>query len=345
MSSAPPRPPRVVTLGGGHGQSAVLAALCELTCEITAVVSVADDGGCSGQLREELGMPPPGDLRRCLTTLARNRKMASRFEVRLAEHGAEGRSAGNLALSEAYHEFGSLQKAVDWAADLLQCRGRVVPAAETEGVLMVYDMIAGEVAGETNVEARASSPMVAVVHGPEHTNPAAAEAILAADLILIGPGSFVTSTLATLTTAQVAEAVAAAPGRRVMLHNLGPEGDQLSGSTLEDYVRLLADHLVIASGGETADFTVLQHGADFTEQETASGTLVLSAPLAHPGRDRVHAPELVAQALTHWFGLVPRVARSIPAPPGPQTVRTFEDRVVRAKQRIRGRPPGELDDD
>src|SRR5690606_13894478 len=93
---------RVVTLGGGHGQAALLTALTELRCEITAFVNVADDGGCSGKLRRELGMPPPGDIRRCLTALARDRRLAERFEVRLK---GDDRSAGNLALSEAYAEL------------------------------------------------------------------------------------------------------------------------------------------------------------------------------------------------------------------------------------------------
>src|SRR5690606_41624808 len=94
-------PPGVVVLGGGHGQAVVLTALRQLHCEITAVISVADDGGCSGKLRQELGMPPPGDVRRCLSALAKTPELARSFELRLEKPGYEGRSAGNLQLAAA----------------------------------------------------------------------------------------------------------------------------------------------------------------------------------------------------------------------------------------------------
>lgn len=337
--------PRVVTLGGGHGQAALLAALCRVECEITAIVSVADDGGCSGRLRAELGMPPPGDVRRCLTTLARNRRLAERFEVRLlAEDELEGeatvqRSAGNLALSEAYHTFGSLQAAVDWAAELLECRGRVVPVAEVPGVLAVYDMVAGALQGETNVEARAVSPVVTMVHGPEQANPAAMEAIEAADYIFMGPGSFITSTLATLTTAEVADAIVQARATRVMMHNLESEGDQTERFTILDYVRLLRDHLVIRSGEQNFDFAVLRHQPlaegqpRFERSLLGDGTMDLTAPLAVPGRHQ-HDPDLVADALAHHFGFVVRDALSVAQPSRPEVVRTFEQSVARARRRL-----------
>ncbi|MGE3669721.1 MAG: 2-phospho-L-lactate transferase CofD family protein, partial [Polyangiaceae bacterium] len=197
--------PHVVTLGGGHGQAVVLQALRRLECEITAVISVADDGGCSGKLRQELGMPPPGDLRRCLSALAKSPELARRFELRLEEPGFEGRSAGNLALAGVFRETGSLQQAVDWAAERLACVGRVVPVSESPGVLVVYDAELGRVEGESNVERRDAVPMVAAVHGALRANPLAIEAIARADLLLMGPGSFYTSTLGAITTGEVAQ--------------------------------------------------------------------------------------------------------------------------------------------
>jgi len=336
--------PRVVTLGGGHGQAALLAALCRVECDITAIVSVADDGGCSGRLRDELGMPPPGDVRRCLTTLARNRRLAQRFEVRLMaedeldEEPPVRRSAGNLALSEAYHAFGSLQAAVDWAAELLQCRGRVVPVAEVPGVLAVYDMVAGALQGETTVEEKASSPVVTVVHGPEQANPAAMEAIAAADYIFMGPGSFITSTLATLTTAEVADAIVQSRATRVMMHNLESEGDQTNRFGILDYIRLLRDHLVIRSGEQDFDFAVLRHvraspgEPHFRSSLLGDGTIDLTAPLAMPG-GREHDPDLVADALAHHFEFMPHGALSVVAP-NLAVEETFEESVARAKRRL-----------
>ncbi|MEM1032790.1 MAG: 2-phospho-L-lactate transferase CofD family protein [Myxococcota bacterium] len=345
-SSGAVRPPRVVTLGGGHGQAALLAALCRVDCDITAIVSVADDGGCSGRLRKELGMPPPGDVRRCLTTLARNRRLAERFEVRLmsasdvASDAAPDvtRSAGNLALADAYHTFGSLQAAVDWAGELLQCRGRVVPVAEVPGVLAVYDMVAGALQGETTVASRAQAPVVTVVHGPEQANPAAVEAIGTADFVFMGPGSFITSTLATLTTAEVAEAIVETDATRIMMHNVASEGDQTERFTLLDYVRLLRDHLVIRSGEEDFDFAVLRHPGPeepprFARRTLGDGTVELVAPLCRAAENR-HDTELVAAALGHHLGFRPRPPGSLVPPPTTDGDASFEASLARAQRRL-----------
>lgn len=327
--------PRVVTIGGGHGQAALLASLRLLECDVTAIVSVADDGGCSGQLRKEVGMPPPGDLRRCLTTLARDAALAERFELRLLGPGEEGRSAGNLALSEAFREFGSLQKAVDWAAGLLQCRGRVVPVAETPGELVVYDRRDGRVEGESEIERASSFPMVVMVHGPTQTNPVAVEFIRRADFILLGPGSFFTSVLATITTADFAEALIEARARKVLIANLVPEGGQTAGFTVDDYVRMLRDHLTIASVGGFAKLAVIEHvpGSD-SKRTLADGTPCMGAHVAGPGGE-VHDSALLASAISRHLGLQQRVEGSVrPAPSGAGTA-AFEERLDAARKLLR----------
>ncbi|MEQ9319550.1 MAG: 2-phospho-L-lactate transferase CofD family protein, partial [Polyangiaceae bacterium] len=187
---------RAVTVGGGHGQAAMLEALLELDCDVTAVVSVADDGGCSGRLRRVSGMPPPGDLRRCLSTLAADRELAARFETRLEGADELRRSVGNLILYEAYLDLGSLSAAVRWAQGCLACRGRVLPVADVAGTLTGYDRGRGVIAGESTIERVGDHPMVASVHGPQRCVPEALEAIREADVVVLGPGSFVTSTLA-----------------------------------------------------------------------------------------------------------------------------------------------------
>lgn len=327
---------RVVTIGGGHGQAALLAALLRLECEITAVVSIADDGGCSGKLRREFGMAPPGDMRRCLSTLAADRVLAECFESRLVEPGLEGRSAGNLVLAEAYRTLGGLQAAIDWAADLLGCRGRVVPAAEGPGVLTVYDQVTGRVDGETAVAQRSRTPLVVTVEGPWQANPAAIAAIEDADWILIGPGSFVTSILATLGTADLASALPRARGRCVLLANLVAEGDQLRDFGVADYVRLLDDHIVIHSQGHRIPIAVLVnqergHGRD----QLTGGTTLLASPLAAPGT-HTHDPHLVATALTEHLGLRPRQDGETGAPPDrrPRADTIFAESLARARAHL-----------
>jgi uncharacterized cofD-like protein len=334
----------------------LLAGLAKLDCDITAIASVADDGGCSGQLRNQFGMPPPGDLRRCLTTLARDRALAERFELRLADKNGEPRSAGNLALLEAFEAHdGSLQAAVDWAATLLQCRGRVLAAAERPGRLAIYDRAAGVVEGETHIAEVGAFPMVVSVHGPETANPLALEAVLAADLVFLGPGSFITSTLAAVMTGNLGEALAATRARLVLVHNLVPEPGQTSGYGLDDYVRLLRDHLCIASGVRDVPLAVLRHGVEagpgpaFAGSPDEDGSRVPSAPRSplageetSPADHRVHVapmadplepwrhdPERVAAALVRTFGLE-WASSEDDQPPASAPARAFNEHLQRA---------------
>ncbi|MCA9619529.1 MAG: YvcK family protein [Myxococcales bacterium] len=328
----------IVTIGGGHGQAAMLRALAWLGGQVSAIVSIADDGGCSGLLRERWDMPPPGDLRRCLTTLAQDRFLAARFEERF-EEGDEDvlRSAGNLVLFEAYVELGSLGAAVSWAAELLRCTGKVLPVAEEPGRLAVYDRQRGVVEGETTIERQAARPVVVGVHGPEHASEAAKQAVREADLILIGPGSFITSTLAALMTGDLAAEVAEASGRRVFVRNLVPEPGQMAEAGDEDYLRLLHDHLLIASGHDAVAVDVLADGERHEQQVIGDHRLYLSPLTAGEGR---HEPKRVAEALAEHFGAPLRPLPSV-LPPDPDAVEVFDAYLARARERVRlGRPRG-----
>ena len=345
--------PKVVTVGGGHGQASLLAALRRLRCDVTAVVSVADDGGCSGRLTKRFGMPPPGDLRRCLSTIACDRELAARFEQRLnITEDEQARCAGNLALLEAYLRLGSLQQAADWAAAVLRCWGRVVPVAERAGRLAVYDLGEGTLHGETTVAERGDRVMAVAVHGIEQSNPAAHRAIAEADVLLLGPGSFVTSTLAALTTGQIARHVVASGAYKVLVHNMVPEPGQLTHFQLPDYVRLLRDHLGIHSQRDSQDaparddvpdadsmqLTVLCHTSD-TPQPTnfqlltggvrlvaslPDGTTVAQASLAAAANPEQHDLNKLAAALSGLLMLDPCEREPSPSRPGSGAV-VFDD--------------------
>lgn len=329
---------RVVTLGGGHGQAALLKALVKLDCHLTAVVSVADDGGCSGKLREELGMPPPGDIRRCLVSLARLETLASGFEERLHGDHEEGRCVGNLVLAEMNQDLGSLQRAVDWAGALLGCVGRVVPVADVPGTLNVYDLVHGALAGEAAIERLSAQTMVATVHGPEHASPEAIDAIARADLIFFGPGSFVGSTLAVLTTGDVASAIACASGRRVLIRNLPPNGEDVprSGVSFEDHERILRDHLVIGSGGESVTFDVLRHAADgLVRMRRPDGSFECAAPMTDATGD-AHDPARLADAIALHFDL-PRRAEEDVVPASVEAQSIFNRYLASARARLADR--------
>ena len=323
--------PCVVTLGGGHGQAALLGALSALDVSITAVVGVADDGGCSGKLRAELGMPPPGDLRRCLTSLATDVELARRFEERLSGDEA-GRCVGNLVIAEMFRELGKLSLAAAWAARELACLGRVVPAAETPGTLRVYDLEWGPISGESAIETRSHSPLVANVEGPETSSEDARQAIEQADFVFLGPGSFIGSTLAALTTADIAAQVARAGGQRILIKNLGGEASSSIG--IEDHARVLADHMLIKSGGESASLDVLHHSPGGLGATTIDGSTHYAAPLANES-ELMHDIERLRSALTHHFGFRRRAAPAL-------EVSSVEarSRIEAVLERARKRLPG-----
>ena len=285
----------------------MLRALLQLDCDITAVVSIADDGGCSGLLRTECDMPPPGDLRRCLSTLASDRALAARFEERIEDGGAR-RSVGNLVLYDAYVETGSLVAAARRAEAILRCRGRVLPAAERSGRLTIYDRGCGVIQGETAVEREGRDPVVVGVHGPEECVAAAYDALRQADLILIGPGSFVTSTLAAVMTGDLAGAIVASDGERVMVQNLVDEATREPLSRGEEHVRLLRDHLCIGSGNDRFSLSLLAHGRHHDRRMLDPATTRLVSPLADPSNRSQHEDGRVADALAFHFGLERREA-------------------------------------
>jgi uncharacterized cofD-like protein len=334
-------PLRVVTLGGGHGQSTLLRALARLACDISAIVSIADDGGCSGKLREEVGMAPPGDLRRCLTSLAGDQLLAARFEERLSGGTEEGRSVGNLALAQAFVELGSLQAAVDWAARLLECRGRILPAAESAGTLAIVDLGGGFVTGETNVERTTGSPLVANVVGVDHANPEAMRAVERADVVFIGPGSFFGSTLAAVTTGDLAGAVVRSGARVVFVANVALEEAAVPHDAEAE--RVLRDHLIIKSGGELVTMDVLRHGEEERIATRADGSVEITARLAQPG-SRVHDRDLLASALARYVlteeGAPATMRPSSMRPPADQSAARgeLERRVFEARARLAAAP-------
>jgi uncharacterized cofD-like protein len=313
----------------------MLRALLRLDCEVTAIVSIADDGGCSGLLRSECGMPPPGDLRRCLSTLAADRGLAARFEQRIVDGGVR-RSVGNLVLYDAYVASGSLSAAIRYWESILRCRGRVLPVADRSGRLTIYDRGLGVIEGETAVEDRGRDPVVVGVHGPERCVPAAAEALAEADLVLIGPGSFVTSTLAAVMTGDLAGALVAARGERVLIQNLVEEGTREPFSRGDEHLRLLRDHLCIGSGNDRFSLSTLAHGPHRRRWVDDSSTWRHVSPLADPSEPSQHEVGRVVAALAFHFGLRPLVpdARSHADVPNLEARHELESRLERARRRL-----------
>lgn len=259
--SAPGTGPSVVAVGGGHGLAASLRAARTYAGSITAVVSVADDGGSSGRLRAERPeLPAPGDVRRCLTALAAPDSALGRSLEHRFPNGPgplAGHALGNLLLVALTDELGSFGAAVDEVAWLVGAVGRVLPA--TVGPVSLEAVADGQtVGGQVAVQNTSGIRHLRLVPPDPESPPEVAEAIEAADQVILGPGSLFTSVLAAATTPAVLDALLRTSAQRVLVSNLRPQVPETEGFELEDYLLVLADHgvpvdAVVCDAGQCPD--------------------------------------------------------------------------------------------
>jgi uncharacterized cofD-like protein len=316
---APPVPgvPRVVALGGGHGLAAALAAWRRLTPQLTAVVTVADDGGSSGRIRRELPVLPPGDLRMALAALAseneRTQAMAQLLQHRFGGTGVlAGHPVGNLVLTGlAEMHGGDTVRALDDLCQLLGARGRVLPMADVplDLVAQVESLdpddparvrrIRGQVA-IAGTAGRVRDIVVSPADPP--VSPAVLDAIATADVVSLGPGSWYTSVLPHLLVPRLRTALEATDARIVVVLNLEPQPGETDGFSPEEHLTVLRAHMggvalhtVIAD----ADSVVDRHGLLSAVHE--SGAELVLAPVAIDGAPR-HDPARLAQALATVVG-------------------------------------------
>lgn len=291
-----PDGPRVVAVGGGHGLAATLRAVRGFASSVTAVVAVADDGGSSGRLRRQLGIVPPGDLRRCLVALAgvqgEGPVLARAFEYRFDGEELDGHALGNLVIAGLVAATGDLQAALDSAGRLLGAVGRVV-AATGEPVVLKATSDGGEIHGQSAVTRTAHIRRVSLVPADPPASPEAVSALEQADLVVIGPGSLFTSVLAALAVPGLAEAVRGSPGRRVYVANLRPQPAETAGFDVGAHVEALAAH------GVEVDVVVADTGAIAMGQV---GTPVVEAALARSDGVPGHDPQRLAAVLEGLIG-------------------------------------------
>lgn len=242
------RSPRVVAIGGGTGLSTMLRGLKNETERLTAIVTVADNGGGSGVLRQELGMLPPGDVRNCLQALANTEPtMEALLSYRFTEGNLKGQSFGNLFLAALNGMCGSFDKAVAKMSEVLAITGRVLPVTN-ENVQILADFDDGvTITGESEIadyKKQRDSRILRVYMLPEKPPalPECLEAIEKADLILLGPGSLYTSVIPNLLIDGIAEAIHASGAVKVYVMNLMTQDGETEGYTAEDHIRALFDH-------------------------------------------------------------------------------------------------------
>lgn len=265
MSSDPPSgDPKVVVIGGGTGIYAVLTGLQQYTANITAIVSMADNGGSSGRLRDEFGYLPPGDVRRCLVALAsRDDSLLLRdlFEYRFARGlGLNGHTFGNLLITALTDILGSTDRAIDEAGRLLRITGRVLPVTLDATTLCARLVDGHEICGETDIDVRKvhhGVPILDVYLQPQaEANSLALEAISDADLVVLGPGDLYTSVIPNLLVGGVAETIRASPAKRVYVCNVMTKHGETDGFPASHFIREMNRYL---GGNHVLDCAVLNY--------------------------------------------------------------------------------------
>lgn len=288
-----PEGPAVVAVGGGHGQAAALEAIQTYAGRVTALVSVADDGGSSGRLTP-LGIPPPGDVRRCLLALTPDPSLWSElFAHRFEGADVKEHSLGNLILAALTDLYGDFSSAVATAGRMLGAIGEVVPVAEQPVTLSA--VVDGRTVQGQAAIARSRGHVSDLAIEPSDTAATrhALEAVAAADQIVLGPGSLYTSVISALKVQMLADSVMNSKARRVFVMNLVTQDGETLGMAGEDHLDALATHLGINGPG-----TVVVHRGDLTVPDGLARVEIEVAAAAEGGWEVVHAD--VADDTAEW---------------------------------------------
>jgi uncharacterized cofD-like protein len=244
------RGPKVVVIGGGHGQATVLRGLKAFTSNLTAIVTVADDGGSSGRLRREVGILPPGDFRNCIAALANDEALVTRlFQYRYANgRDLSGHSFGNLFITAMAGITGSFESALQESSQVLAVQGHVLPSTLTSVTLCADvardDETPRRICGESAIP-QSDGRILRVSLEPTSPGayPGAIQAILEADLVVIGPGSLYTSIMPNLLVSGIVEALRATTAPRVYVCNVATQRGETEGYSARDHLTALEHHL------------------------------------------------------------------------------------------------------
>ncbi|HEY8853962.1 MAG TPA: gluconeogenesis factor YvcK family protein, partial [Candidatus Dormibacteraeota bacterium] len=248
------RGPRIVAIGGGTGLSSLLRGLKAYTSNLSAIVTVADDGGSSGRLRDEYRILPPGDFRQCLIALADAEPLMKQlFDHRFKEGSLDGHSFGNLFIMAMADVTGNFEKALRESGKVLAVKGTIIPST-LQDVTLVASINGHTVEGESKIP-KQNAPISQVFLKPDGAllNPEALQAIMNAELVVIGPGSLYTSILPNLLVEGMVEAIKASPALKVYICNLASQEGETEGYDVDDYLRVLHEHV----GANIFDFVLV----------------------------------------------------------------------------------------
>jgi uncharacterized cofD-like protein len=319
--------PKIVVVGGGTGLSTLLRGLKVYSAHITAIVTVADDGGSSGRLRREIGVLPPGDIRSCLAALADEEKLLTElFQYRFeAGDGLVGHSFGNLFLTAMSEITGDLEQAIAASSQVLAVKGRVLPATLADVRLWAKLADGRHIEGESKIS-KAGGQIVKIGCTPSRPSalPAAIEAIQEADYIILGPGSLYTSIIPNVLVPEITEAIAASQAPRIYVCNIMTQPGETQGYGVSDHIHAIDN----ACGKQLFDAVLvytklpspisLQRYAKenshpvFFDQEAVSklGRRVVRANVMDEDKETGyvrHHPERLAWALLRWYSRAQKI--------------------------------------
>lgn len=322
------RGPKIVAIGGGTGLSMLLKGIKHITNNITAVVTVGDDGGSSGRLREDMGVLPPGDIRNCIAALADDEDLITKlFQYRFKSgEGLEGHSFGNLFLTALCSITGDMVRAVKESSNVLSIRGRVLPAT-LDDMKLVAEMEDGRIIhGESNIP-EAQGRVKRLYTDPVHCKALedVISAIKEADLIIMGPGSLYTSVIPNLLVEEIAREVAASHAKKIYVSNIMTQPGETDNYTVSDHINALMQH---ANSRNILDAVLVN---DFIPSNLASkyqmagsypvkvdvenikklGISICSKKLIEDSKEGFvrHSSNRVARAIYYWYKKVNKVEK------------------------------------
>ena len=308
------RGPKIVAIGGGTGLSTLLRGLKEYTDNLTAIVTVADDGGSSGRLRQELGILPPGDFRQCLVALADVEPLMTRlFQYRFTEgQDLEGHSFGNLFIAAMTAITGNFERALRESSRVLAVRGQIVPST-LDNVMLCAEFEDDAIAHGESAIPKMRKRVRRTFLQPSHpaAYPEAIRAVLEADLIVIGPGSLYTSVLPNLLVEDISRSIRSSRAAvKVYVCNVATEAGETDGFDVADYIKAFDDHVgpglfqyVLVNSNLNVNLPESSQArlVMLANQVAESGHTVVMADVIDPIEPRRHNPKKLADSLLKLY--------------------------------------------
>lgn len=314
------RGPKIVAIGGGTGLSMLLKGIKKITNNITAIVTVGDDGGSSGRLREEMGILPPGDIRNCIAALADDEDLVTKlFQYRFKTgEGLEGHSFGNLFLTAMCTITGDMFRAVKESSSVLSIRGRVLPST-LDDMKLVAEMEDGRmIKGESNIP-EAGGKIKRLFTNPKNCRPLqdAIDAIKDADLIILGPGSLYTSVIPNLLIKEISEEIANSTAKKIYVCNIMTQPGETDEYTVSNHINAILNHAgskkimdaVLINDSLPKNLALKYKAANSfpvkldVENIKKTNVRIVSKRLIEESKEGLvrHSSNRVARAIYHWY--------------------------------------------